>query len=230
MFPNYVLRRPILIKGGTTYYHCLCFDTVVCVLPFFIYKNFRFQSKFLVKTKGGTTWHNRYCGPPFGPFQNFSSSKCSSKAKSNSIRIETYFLSKPKGGPHDMHCGPPFAISYSSISKRMSFNVWFFCQNQRGDHMTCILTVVPPLVHFKIFFPQNLPPNHPILIETISFDKNKHFFILKTSISIFEFFVKTKGGTTWHAYCGPPFGPFQNFLSSKSSSKPSNSNRYYFLW
>ena len=43
------------------------------------------------------------------------------------------FLSKPKGGPHDMH------------------------------------TVVPPLVHVKIFTAQNLPPNHPILIETISF-------------------------------------------------------------
>ena len=125
---------------------------------------------------------------------------------------------------HPILIDPPFGPF--KISKFQCLN---FFQNQRGDHMTCILTVVPPLVHFKIF-PQNLPPNHPILIETISFDKNKHFFILKTSISIFEFFVKTKGGTTWHAYCGPPFGPFQNFLSSKSSSKPSNSNRYYFLW
>ena len=57
-------------------------------------------------------------------------------------------------------------------------------------------TVVPPLVHVKIFTHQNLAPNHPILIETISFHENKHFFILKTSFSLFEFFIKTKGGTT----------------------------------
>ena len=40
--------------------------------------------------------------------------------------------------------------------------------------------------------------NHPILIETISFHENKHFFNLKTSSWIF---VKTKGGTTCILWC-----------------------------
>ena len=77
--------------------------------------------------------------------------------------------------------------------KKKFFTISIFDQNQRGDHMH---TVVPPLVHVKIFTHQNLAPNHPILIETISFHENKHFFILKTSFSIFEFLIKTKGGTT----------------------------------
>ena len=37
--------------------------------------------------------------------------------------------------------------------------------------------------------------------------------------------VKTKGGTTCIASFGPPFAPFQNFHSSKSCSKPSDSTK-----
>ena len=90
-------------------------------------------------------------------------------------------------------------------------------------------TVVPPLVHVRIFTHQNLAPNRPILIETISFQKNLHFFHLKNKFWIVWILVNTKGGTTCNAYCGPPFGPCQNFHSSKSCSKPSDSNRNYFL-
>ena len=90
-------------------------------------------------------------------------------------------------------------------------------------------TVVPPLVHVRIFTHQNLAPNRPILIETISFQKNLHFFHLKNKFWIVWILVNTKGGTTCNAYCGPPFGPGQNFHSSKSCSKPSDSNRSYFL-
>ena len=88
--------------------------------------------------------------------------------------------------------------------------------------------LVPPLLHFKIFTHQNLARNHPILTKTVSFHEKKHFFIGKTSFSIFEVLVKTKGGTTCNGYCGPPFGPCQNFHSSKSCSKPSNSNLKLF--
>ena len=90
-------------------------------------------------------------------------------------------------------------------------------------------TVVPPLVHVKIFTHQNLAPNRPILIETISFQKNLHFFHLKNKFWTVWILINTKGGTTFNAYCGPPFGPCQNFHSSKSCSKPSDSNRNYFL-
>ena len=87
----------------------------------------------------------------------------------------------------------------------------------------------PPLVHVKIFTHQNRAPNHPILNKTVSFHENKHFFILKNKFFDFELVVKTIGGTTCIACCGPPFGPFENFHSSKSCSKPSHSKRNCFL-
>ena len=90
-------------------------------------------------------------------------------------------------------------------------------------------TVVPPLVHVRIFTLENLAPNRPILIETISFQKNPHFFHLKIMFWMVWILVSTKGGTTCNAYCGPPFGPCQNFHSWKSCSKPSDSNGNYFL-
>ena len=90
-------------------------------------------------------------------------------------------------------------------------------------------TVVPPLVHVRIFTLENLAPNRPILMETISFQKNSHFFHLKNMFWMVWILVSTKGGTTCNAYCGPPFGPCQNFHSSKSCSKPSDSNRNYLL-
>ena len=73
----------------------------------------------------------------------------------------------------------------------------------------------------------------PILIETISFHRKKNFFNLKTSFWIFEYLGKTKGGTTWHACCGAPLGPCQNFCLTQNVGcrllKPSISNRNYFL-
>ena len=84
-----------------------------------------------------------------------------------------------------------------------------------GPH--ALHTMVPPLVHVKIFTRQNLSPNHPILNETVSFHENNHFFILKTSFSIFEFVVKTKGGTTCIAYCGPPLVHVKIFMHQNLS-------------
>ena len=91
---------------------------------------------------------------------------------------------------------------------KTSFSMFeFVCQNQRGYHMH---TVVPPLVHFKIFTHQNVAPNHPILIETISFHKNKHFFIFKTSFSMFEFCCQNQRGYHMHTVV-PPLVHFKIF-------------------
>ena len=98
--------------------------------------------------------------------------------------------------------------------KNKFLNFWSFCQNQRGDHMHGILWCpLWSMSKFSLLIEMLVVDGriHPILIETISFHEKKHFFNLKTSFWIFEFFVKTKGGTTWHAYCGAPFGPCQNF-------------------
>ena len=142
--------------------------------------------ELVVKTIGGTTCI-AYCGPPFGPCENFHSSKSCSKP-SHSKR--NCFLSWKQAFFH---------------LKNKFFDFWIGGQNHRGT--TCIAYCGPPLVHVKIFTHQNRAPNHPILNETVSFHENKHFFIWKTSFSIFELVVKTIGGTTCIAYCGPPFGP-----------------------
>ena len=151
-----------------------------------------------------------YCGPPFGPCQNFHSSKSSSKPSDSN---RNYFLSEK--------------LTFFSFKKQV-LDCLNFSQYQRGDHIQWILWS-PPLVHVRIFTPQNLAPNCPILIKTISFQKNLHFFHLKNKFWIVWILVNTKGGTTFNTYCGPPFGPCQNFHSSKSCSKPSDSNRNYFL-
>ena len=138
--------------------------------------------------------------------------------------------------PQNLAPNHPILIETISFQKNLHFfhlkNKFWKCLNfsqyQRGGPHS-MHTVVPPLVHVRIFTPQNLAPNHPILIETISFQKNLHFFHLKNKFWIVWILVNTKGGTTLNAYCGPPFGPCQNFHSSKSCSKPSNSNRNYFL-
>ena len=159
--------------------------------------------EFFARPKGPP---HAYCGPPFGPCHNFHSSKsCSKPSDSN----RNYFLSWKQA---------------FFLLKNKFFNFLNFLQDQRVPHMH---TVVPPLVHVIIFTHQNLARNHPILIQTISFHENKHFFFLKTSFSIFEFLARPKGPP--HAYCGPPFGSCHNFHSSKSWSKPSDSNRNYFL-
>ena len=105
--------------------------------------------------------------------------------------------------------------------------VWILVSTKGGT--TCNAYCGPPLVHVRIFTLENLAPNRPILIETISFQKNPHFFHLKIMFWMVWILVSTKGGTTCNAYCGPPFGPCQNFHSWKSCSKPSDSNGNYFL-
>ena len=236
---------------------------------FFIWKTRFSIFEVVVKTKGGTTCIASF-GPPFAPFQNFHSLKSCSKP---SDYKQNCFLSWEEAFFH---------------WKNKFFNFWSCGQDQRGDHMHCILwsplcsiskfslikilletirfllklfpfmrksifsfekqgfqflklwsrpkggphalhPLVPPLLHFKIFTHQNLARNHPILTKTVSFHEKKHFFIWKTRFSIFEVVVKTKGGTTCIASFGPPFAPFQNFHSSKSCSKPSDSKQNCFL-
>ena len=178
-------------------------------LHFFHLKNKFWTVWILVNTKGGTTF-NAYCGPPFGPSQNFHSSKsCSKPSDSN----RNYFLSEK--------------LTFFSFKKQV-LDCLNFSQYQRGDHIQCILwSPLWSISEFSLI--KNLAPNRPILIETISFQKNLHFFHLKNKFWTVWILVNTKGGTTFNAYCGPPFGPSQNFHSSKSCSKPSDSNRNYFL-
>ena len=109
--------------------------------------------------------------------------------------------SKPKGGPHALHTVVPpllhfkifthqnlapnhpiltklFPFMRTSIfsSEKQVFQfLKLWSKPKGGPH--ALHTVVPPLVHFKIFTHQNLAPNHPILNETVSFHENKHFFI-----------------------------------------------------
>ena len=116
--------------------------------------------------------------------------------------------------------------SIFSFEKQVFQFLKLWSRPKGGPH--ALHPLVPPLLHFKIFTHQNLARNHPILNKTVSFHEKKHFFIWKTRFSIFEVVVKTKGGTTCIASFGPPFAPFQNFHSSKSCSKPSDSKRKLF--
>ena len=102
--------------------------------------------------------------------------------------------------------------------KNKFLNFWIFCQNQRGDHMHCILWC--PLWSMSKFSLIKMlvvdGRNHPILIETISFhEKRAFFFQLKNKFLKFWSGGQNQRGDHMHCILWCPLWSMSKFSLTK---------------